>query len=129
RPVDDAPTHRVLREEGRILPQRHEALARGQPGRGRLLDLEQGVGIPVVVLEPLHVVLLEQLGDAQDTFRPEVVVEVEAEPDRGPYRLAEGADEPVDGLEDLHGGRAVRGVDAAREAGEGDAGGVAGNYH
>jgi hypothetical protein len=30
-----------------------------------LLDLQEGLRIPVVVFDPLHVELLEQLGDAQ----------------------------------------------------------------
>src|SRR5438034_6106119 len=39
------------------------------------------VRVPVVVLDPLHVVALEELGDAEHALGAEVVVEVETQAD------------------------------------------------
>jgi hypothetical protein len=127
--VDDRDVDRVPLEERTVLAQRHQALARGQAGRGRLLDLQERVRVPVVVLDPLHVILLEQLGDPQHALGPEVVVEVQAEADLRPHRLAKGPDQAVDRLEDLDRWRAVGRVDAAREAWEVHGRRVAGNDH
>ncbi len=93
------------------------------------LICSRACGIPVVVLDPLHVELLEQLGHPQHALGAEVVVEIEAEADLGSHRVAEGADQPLDRVEDLHGGGAVGGVDAAREAREVHGGGIARDHH
>src|SRR5882724_8841277 len=79
--VDDGHVHRVALEERPVLAGADEALARGQARGGRLLDLEQRLRVPGVVLEPLEVEALQEPGDAQRALRAVVVVQVQAQAD------------------------------------------------
>src|SRR5262245_48814436 len=111
--VDLDHVHRVPLEVRPVLAHRLELLARADRDAHRVLELRERIRVLVVDLHPEEAVGLELAGEAQRLVRLEVHVDVQADVDVGPDRLAHRRDLLDRCRDDVAGRALIVGTDAA----------------